>query len=100
VTSDETHIAFRVATADLDYWLGEVMPVILIVYDVQADLAYWLYVQAHIQNMTDFNLALIGETVTLYLDRSNMVETETIQLFASLKREVQRQMPEVIRYVF
>lgn len=100
LTSDGTRIAFRVTTTDLDYWLGEIMPVILIVYDVPADLAYWLYVQANIRNVPDFNLTMIGETVTLYLERSNVVEVETIKLFAEFKQEVQRQMPEVIRYVF
>lgn len=100
VLADGESIAFRVARTDLDYWLGEIMPVILIVYDARLDIAYWLYVQAHLQNQPDFNLSLIGETITLYLNRSDIVRQDTIRLLARFKADIIRQRPEVIRYVF
>ena len=34
-------IAFPVKRADLELWLREPMPYILVVYDAQADAAYW-----------------------------------------------------------
>src|SRR4051812_43211611 len=48
-TSDNTAIVFRLERADLDWWLVETFPVILVVYDAQADVAYWLYVQGHFE---------------------------------------------------
>ena len=84
----------------LDYWLGEMMPVILILYDAQAEVAYWLYVQAYLQQQPDFSLTLLGETVTLYFDRSRTVQQDTIRQFAQFKAEVIRQWPGVIRHVF
>jgi hypothetical protein len=40
-------IVCRVSQKDLRYWAGQWMPVILVLYDAGADLAYWLYVQAY-----------------------------------------------------
>jgi hypothetical protein len=41
-------ISLRVEVADLKYWQGEDMPVILILYDGQKDKAWWLYVQSYL----------------------------------------------------
>jgi len=35
----------RVLRSDVQGWIRKVMPVIMIVYDVSVDRAYWLYVQ-------------------------------------------------------
>lgn len=95
---DEQTIAFPVLRADLEYWLEEWLPVILIVYDALADRAYWLYVQAYFQQQPNFDLALTGETVTLYLNRSNGVEPEAMRRFARFKMDVLRQIPRGIQY--
>lgn len=45
--ADGATVICRVERADLNRWMGETYPVILVVYDAQADVEYWLYVQAH-----------------------------------------------------
>src|SRR6476469_10009300 len=46
-TADDAAVIFRVERADLNGWLAETYPVILIVYDARGDVGYWLYVQAY-----------------------------------------------------
>ena len=40
---------FQVKRADLEYWLREPWPVILVLYDARRDRAYWLYLQAYFE---------------------------------------------------
>ena len=40
--ADQQTIALRVERADLDWWLGGPLPVIVVLYDAQADVAYCL----------------------------------------------------------
>lgn len=97
---DGQTIAFPVLRSDLDYWLEEWLPVILIVYDAVADTAYWLYIQAYIQRQQSFDLSLIGETVTLYIDRANVVNEDAIRRFAQFKAQIKNQLPRGDHYEF
>lgn len=57
-------IRFRVATADLHYWYWQYLPVVLVIYDAQADRAYWV----HLQPFLDEHPGLLNprrKTVTL-----------------------------------
>jgi hypothetical protein len=74
------------------------MPWILILYDAQADLAYWLYIQAYFERQVGFSLAQIGKTVTLYLPIGNILDQEAIRLFARYKKDVLTQVQGVIRH--
>ena len=47
MTADSQAVQFRVLIADLKRWLFELVPPILIVYDAQAEVAYWLDVQEY-----------------------------------------------------
>jgi hypothetical protein len=40
-------ISVRVERTDLRSWLANILPVILVVYDAQNEVAYWIYVQAY-----------------------------------------------------
>ncbi len=42
-------IALSISTKDLNLWLEEPMPVILILYDAIQKEAYWLYIQAYFE---------------------------------------------------
>ncbi len=44
------YVPVRVAREDLHHWLGELMPVILVVYDGRANVDYWLYVQGYFES--------------------------------------------------
>ncbi len=47
MTSDGQAVLFRVERGDLRTWLDMIMPVIFVVFDARAEIAYWLYVQGH-----------------------------------------------------
>ncbi len=74
------------------------MPWILVVYDAQANLAYWLYIQAYFERKFGFNLAQVGETVTVYMPTRNILNQEAIRQFARYKGDVLTQVQEVIRH--
>ena len=76
------------------------MPFIFVVYDAQADTAHWIYLQAYFQNLPEFDLRIIGETITIHLSKANIVNTDSVHQFAQFKYNVIRQRSEDIRYVF
>jgi hypothetical protein len=93
---DQETIAFSIETADLDHWLREPMPVILVVYDVQADLAYWLYVQAYFAQRSERGLATMGNTTVVHLRKADVLNEHAIREFARYKQNVLSRMAEVI----
>lgn len=91
-------IAFRVETADLRLWLGEPMPVILVVYDPANEVAYWLYVQAYFASRLDFDLAHAGKTVTLRIPRRNVLDQSAMKRFAGFRDAILAQVTKVIHH--
>jgi len=73
--------------ADLELWLREPMPYILVVYDAQADVAYWLYVEAYFARLQDFNLDRMGRTVTVYIPKANVLDESAIMTICAVQRE-------------
>ncbi len=70
----------------------------MIVYDTRADVAYWLYVQAYFAQLISFNLAEAGETVTVHLPKTNVVDEAAIRRFAQYRDNVLAQMQGVIHH--
>ena len=98
VLADRNVIAFPVRRADLELWLHEPMPCILVVYDAPADVEYWLYLQAYFAQLEGFRLAEVGESVTVYLPRTNVLNQEAIRQFARYRDSVLAQIVGVIRH--
>ncbi len=100
--ADPTKIAFRLDRRDLNLWLGEFLPVFLILYDAQADIAYWIYVQAYFRALgAAFDRTQIGQTYTVYFNSHDILSSAAIEQFAQYKRQVisQRTRPSGdIRY--
>src|SRR5262249_31767129 len=95
---DQQTIAFPIRRADLDYWLAETLPVILIVYDAQEETAFWLYLQAYFEQQADVNPRLVGNTLTLYLNRDNVVDPAAMRQFAAFKTRILEQRRGIIHY--
>jgi Domain of unknown function (DUF4365) len=87
---------FRIERRDLVLWLGQPMPVILIVYDARKSIAYWLYVQSHFRVREDFNLFAAGKTVTVAVPTANVVNPAAIRKFARFRNRVLGQMQGVV----
>jgi hypothetical protein len=82
-------VIFRVERADLNRWMAETYPVILVVYDAQADVGYWLYVQAHFASGRA--RAGASRTVTVQIPAANVLDEAAVRRFAAAKAAIQRQ---------
>ena len=49
ISADGARISCRVERTDLERWLQERMPVILVLYDALSDVAYWTHIQADVE---------------------------------------------------
>jgi hypothetical protein len=98
VLVDQETISYSLQRADLDLWLKEPLPYILIVYDAHKDVAYWLYLQAYFEQQTDFDLTQIGQTVTVHLQTQNRLDQEAMRKFGFYKQEILRQCQGVIHH--
>jgi len=83
----EQLISFGVSAKHLHYWSGEIMPVILVLYDVQNDRAFWLYIQKYVES-ANFEMAQGQESVTLHIPVGNVLDANTIRLFREYKQVV------------
>jgi hypothetical protein len=78
----------RIERADLLHWLEEAFPVVLVVYDAKADMAYWLYVQNHFANLAFFDLARLGRRLTVTVPCSNVLDRKAIRMLARVKNKM------------
>jgi hypothetical protein len=91
-------IALRIDRADLLAWLEETMPVILVIYDGRAEIAYWLYVQAHFEKQTGFDPARAGEQATVHVPAANVLDQAAMRRFARFRERICRQTRKVVRH--
>jgi hypothetical protein len=85
VLSRQQAIPFRVTQSDLRHWLNEDMPVILIVYDAQADVAYWLHLRSHLASEASGYILKARGTTTVYLPLANRLDPAAVRSIAQLK---------------
>ena len=73
--------------------MEDVYPVFLIVYDAQREVAYWLYVQAHLAGRTGRRGS--GPKVMIRLPVANVVNGDAIRYFAQAKAAIREQVKGV-----
>ena len=98
VLADDASITVRVAKTDLRHWLEKLLPVILIVYDVQTDVAYWLYAQAHFMGKANFSLERMADQVSVRVPRANVINQEAIRTFARFRDDILAQVEGKIQH--
>ena len=91
-------VAVRVAQADFRHWLLEPMPVVLMVYDAQADVACWLYVQAYFETQGGVDLDRMGVKMTVHIPRENVVDQGAMRRFAEFRDKVLAQVKGVVHH--
>jgi len=89
---------FRVSRTDLATWFCQYTPVILAVYDVAADRAYWVYVQAYCAQLPDFDLFRLGRSVTIHIPVGNILDEASVRRFAEFRDRIQVQFPKDLRH--
>jgi hypothetical protein len=75
-------IAQRLERRDVVAWLRQLMPVILVVYDAPADVAYWLHLQDHFARRPRFNPRTGSSTLTVRIPRGNVLDSGAVRQLA------------------
>ncbi len=85
-SADGTTIPWRVDIRDLNHWVYEIYPVILVVYDAAGEVAYWVHVQdyADKHRLDDGR----GSTTTVRVPVANRINEDAIDQFQSLREQV------------
>ena len=82
-----TIISFPIDRRDLDLWLKEFYPVILVIYDAQKNKGYWLYLQAYFQLINGFSIANVGRSVNVHIPVSNKIGKGAMTKFAMYREK-------------
>jgi hypothetical protein len=93
--NDGRSIAVRIDWRDVQYWRDEPMPVILILYDAQADRAYWLHVQSYFAGSQRRPRRQVG-TTTVYVPRRHVLNEAAIRQLAAMRNAVLARIRRII----
>lgn len=85
---DGMSIPWRVDRSDVALWIDDNAPVILIVYDARAELAYWLYVQRYFAEIEQFNIFSAPKSMTIHLSTRNALDRDAVEWIANRKRHI------------
>ena len=91
-------IAFDVDARDYNLWIGEPMPVFLVVYDAGREQAYWLYVQEYFGDDRARRPARGAKSVRVYIPEANRVGLELVLYARDRKNDVVKQFARRIRH--
>jgi hypothetical protein len=80
-------VSCRVERAHLRHWLRQSQPVILVLYDARADVAYWLLVKDYFEALPGFDLARCGERVSVSIPQRNVLDRKATRGLARRKNE-------------
>lgn len=99
----EQTVACRITYADLRCWDGQPYPVILVLYDAQADQGYWLYMQRELEiakhlRQIELNGDESRETATLQIPLENRLDCAAIVRFRGFRDRVLKQVKGIIRH--
>jgi hypothetical protein len=86
-TADGQFVRVRVEAADLRYWLLELMPVILVLYDAAGDRAFWVDVQRYAEQ-TDLDADEVGGTVTIRIPAGSVLTPDAVRQIRDRKEQV------------
>jgi hypothetical protein len=95
--ADGSAVAFPVSTADLAYWLGQISPVVLAVYDAVGDRTFWLYVQRYAEEQL-LRPDDLGGSVTLRIPTTNELNPASVRLLREFKARIQAQAGGTVRH--
>ena len=81
-----------ITVADLNHWLKEGYPVILVLYEAKRDNAFWV----HIQDYYKARAKPMGLTTTITFDRKNMITESAVREFRKRKNRIQKKIEKAV----
>jgi hypothetical protein len=88
VSLDGSDVRCRVARGDVEYWLREPVPVILVLYHAREDVAYWLDIQAYFQEIGLSKLDRQKQSITVLIPLSQVLDQRVLRQLARRKNEL------------
>jgi hypothetical protein len=85
-------VQFRVDKRDLAYWGDEPFPVYLILFDVAAERAYWVYFQKYVQEKKLTVAKLKTQSFTVMFDTRQQVNGQAVMTWRNDKASVLAQI--------
>jgi hypothetical protein len=79
----------------LETWLGELMPVILVLFDVSNEIAYWVYVQDYFETQK-IRLNPDQKTVTIDFEKSKVVDLQSVSCWKEFKNKILLQLKDIV----
>lgn len=93
--NQNTIISFPVDKKDIDLWINEFNPVILVVYDAINKKGYWINIQSYFQSIPNFSIAKISKTTNVHLPITNKIGKATMSKFAQQKTLLYAQLSNI-----
>ena len=94
----EWGFSYSLEKAHLEIWLNEPMPVILVLFDAQNEVAYWVYLQAYFEQSSISLDSIKQETFTVHLEKTTIVNIQAIKKWREYKGNVLSQLEGRIKY--
>jgi hypothetical protein len=95
VLADGQTIALSVEIRDLERWLDEKMPVILVLYDGGSDVLYWLDVQSYFRGQSGSGRSSARVSTTVRLPMANRLDVAAMTQIALIRNEANHRAQEV-----
>ena len=81
--TDKDALSFEIKQKHARYWVFEPMPVILIVYSVERNEAYWLYMQPYLRSSAfQWPANQAQDKITIHMSRSSVLDGNAIEDFS------------------
>jgi hypothetical protein len=95
----KTILSFSCDRRDLNLWLIEPNPVILVVYDAKKEKSFWVYVQNYLRAIPKgYNHKKTKGTFNIHIPIKNKVNEKAIEKFRGFKTKNLNQAKKVITY--
>jgi len=92
------YFSYQVEKAHLEIWLNEPMPVIIVLFDAEKEIAYWTYIQAYFEEKCISLETINQETFTIHFEKKNIVNTKAIMKWKEYKDNVLSQINRYIKH--
>jgi hypothetical protein len=80
-------VLYSISTRDIRLWQDEFMPVYLVLYDANAKVAYWVYLQQYLERKRIRASKLNANTLTIEIEVSNTLSAATIRTWRNHKKK-------------
>lgn len=92
LTGNGQFVSFALKKKDLNTWLSEPLPVMLIVYDATRDCAYWLYIQEYFESIENFDIHRVRKYQSVSIPVRNRVSRNSVKKFVKFKKNILKQI--------